>query len=546
MSAPRHTSTGTASMAKAAIQRFKSTSGLPWQGSELDQQIAVRVAPLAAKFAWFLQHGYQPHIWQILFHTMRRQAPNPALLHPAAHPDDRAAAIAQLNEPKTIDKLVRYRHLVAGRRGGKTLSAAWEVLYYATHPEQFHWDAHGIKDNSPLWIWALSDNYKVGRPSLITFLKCTREAGLVPGKDFTYNKTEKVFEFANGTLLEFKSADDPESLRGAGLDILWMDEAAFIRSQDAYNVVRPALSDKQGIVISTTTPKGKNWFYDLFWNDDALKDPNIGSVEYRSIDNPYFLEEEWREAQRDYHPLMFKQEYLAMFDAMAGVELSGDWLHYYVLNDIPRLPGSKRPDLDVFMAVDPAISLADDADRFAIAVVGVAKDKSQVYLLDTFAGRIPFPEQIDKIAEWYQMWKPQYVGVEAQGFQRSILQQMERSAFHVPTVPIFNAVRKTERILAMAPVFKIGKVKLHTRMRDFIDEWLNYDSTVKNPKDDVLDAVELALRCAGVLIGNIDVPTTPAWLTGDAPTANINDLARKDLQGLLDPGGWDENMGADW
>jgi hypothetical protein len=45
--------------------------------------------------------------------------------------------------------------------------------------------------------------------------------------------------------------------------------------------------------------------------------------------------------QRDYHPLMFKQEYLAMFDAMAGVELSGEWLHYYVMKDIPRLPGSE-------------------------------------------------------------------------------------------------------------------------------------------------------------------------------------------------------------
>jgi hypothetical protein len=335
-------------------QRFTSTKGLPWHGSTLDAEVAQRTAPYAAKFAWFLKHGYEPHLWQILFHTMRREAPNPALLHPNAYAPDREEALEMAKQPKLIHKLVRYRHLVAGRRGGKTLSAAWETLYYCMHPAQFHWDAHGIKDDAPLWVWALSDTYKLGRPSLLTFLKCTREAGLIPGKDFIYNKTEKTFEFANGSLLEFKSADDPESLRGAGLDILWMDEAAFIRSQDAYNVVRPALSDKQGIVISTTTPKGKNWFYELFWTGNAIKDPNVGSVEYRSIDNPYFLEEEWREAQRDYHPLMFKQEYLAMFDAMAGVELSGEWLHYYVMKDLPRRDGSKVPDLDVFMAVDPA------------------------------------------------------------------------------------------------------------------------------------------------------------------------------------------------
>jgi hypothetical protein len=51
------------------------------------------------KYFWFLQHGYRPHIWQSLFHSAT---------------DD--------------DVLTPFRHLVAGRRGGKTLSAAWEVL----------------------------------------------------------------------------------------------------------------------------------------------------------------------------------------------------------------------------------------------------------------------------------------------------------------------------------------------------------------------------------------------------------------------------------
>lgn len=528
------------------IQRYKSTEGLPWQGAELDQQMARRVAPYAAKFTWFLSHGYQPHLWQALFHTMRREVPNPYLLHPNAHPDDRQAAIELMAQPKLLNKLVRYRHLVAGRRGGKTLSAAWEILYYATHPEQFHLDAHGVKNDAPLWIWELSANHKVGRPAMLTFLKCTRDAGLVPGRDFTYNKTEKIFEFPDGTLVEFKSADDPESLRGAGLDILWMDEAAFIPREDAYNVVRPALSDKQGLVISTTTPKGKNWFYEMFWNDKSALDPNVGSVEYRSIDNPYFLQEEWEEAKADYHPLMFKQEFLAMFDAMAGVELSGEWLHYYVMKDVPRLPGSKRADLEIFMAVDPAISLSDSADRFAIAVIGKAKDNSEVFLLDVFAGRIPFPEQIEKIQEWYQLWKPQIIGVEAQGYQRALIQQLERSVISMPILPIFNATKKVERIMGMAPVFKIGKVKIHERQRDFIDEWLNYDSAVKNPKDDVLDAVELALRTAGVLIMADNRPGTPNWILGDAPTSNIHEMAKKDLYGLLDPTGYDENMGSDW
>ena len=157
----------------------------------------------------------------------------------------------------------------------------WEVLFYCLFPEQFHKDLHGEDRDDPLWVWALSASYKVGRPSYLTFRKVIIDAGLVVGKDVKENRGDLRFEFANGSLVELKSAEDPQSLRGAGLDILWMDEAAFIKSEEAWLVTRPSLSDKRGMLITTTTPDGKNWFYDEFWGADALKDENIGRVEYR-------------------------------------------------------------------------------------------------------------------------------------------------------------------------------------------------------------------------------------------------------------------------
>src|SRR5205085_1636506 len=117
--------------------------------------------------------------------------------------------------------------------------------------------------------------------------------------------------------------------------------------------------------ISTTTPSGRNWFYDEFWNSEALEDPNQGQVEYRSIDNPYFPESEWGYLMRTYHPMLFKQEYMASFDSMQGKELMGEWLKYYEDDDLPRSSDNpKKLLLDTFIGVDPAISLADNADRF--------------------------------------------------------------------------------------------------------------------------------------------------------------------------------------
>src|SRR3954465_8325557 len=83
------------------------------------------LANFPVKFWWFSSRPepYIPHVWQYVFHGAN-----------------------------SGDKLRRFRHLVAGRRGGKTLSAAWEVLFYALFPSEFHRDAHGLESSRPLWI----------------------------------------------------------------------------------------------------------------------------------------------------------------------------------------------------------------------------------------------------------------------------------------------------------------------------------------------------------------------------------------------------------
>ncbi len=441
--------------------------------------IPIVISRFPVKFWWFLSKGYKPHGWQILFHFGGEQ-----------------------------DALPRFRHLVAGRRGGKTLSAAWEVLFYCLHPAEFHRDSRGLDSDEPLWVWCLAKDYKLGRPQLLTFIKIMNQAGLVKDVDYKYNKTEKVIEFKeSGTLLEFKSADDPQSLRGAGLHILWMDEAAHIPSKEAYGVVRPGLSDQLGSVITTTTPMGKNWLWAEFFSGKAMDDKKQLRIEYTTLDSPYLDKEEVEYARESMHPAHFKQEYMASFDAFQGVELQGEWLHYYSVGisehgDDIRLPKSKDGKLPMrtYMGIDPAISLSDDADHFAMALIGVTLDNSQAFLLDSFKGRLAFPDQLDKIKEWFLKYRPDLIGIEINAYQRALLQMSARMEGMPPVVPVISKSRKSERILGMSPLFKIGKIRIHRQHVDFISEWLNYSSSLKNPEDDLLDAVEIALGVAGILL----------------------------------------------
>jgi phage terminase large subunit-like protein len=460
------------------------------------KELEELILGLPEKMGWFLSKGYAPHYYQVLFHTAKNDS-----------------------------VLARFRHLVAGRRGGKSLSAAWECLFYLLHPEQFHLDAHGKKSDRPLWVWELSQSYKLGRPAWITFREVCIQAGLTLGKEVKENRGGLRFEFENGGLIEFKSAEDPQSLRGAGLDILWMDEAAFIKDDEAWGVVRPALSDKQGLLITTTTPNQKNWFYEEFFDGSAVADEAQSRVEYRSIDNPYFRREEWEYVKQRYHPLLFAQEYMASFDSMAGKDLAGEWLHYYTNEDLLDNDGKRIP-LRVYMGVDPAISLSSNADRFVITIIGVA-DSNEVFLLEQYADRIPFSEQLLKIEEYYLKYKPELVGIESNAYQAALVQQTERLSSMPPVIPLFAKGKKWERILAMSPLFRIGKVKIKKDHADFIQEWVDYDSSVQKPKDDCLDSMEIALRTAGALLGELSNPEPvssflPDWVLADRPSEEKN------------------------
>lgn len=493
---------------------------------KVESLITPCVAHYPHKFQWFMEQGYNPHLWQILFH--------------GAHRETR--------------KLVRMRHLAAGRRGGKTLSAAWEIAYYSQHPEAYWRDAHGIESDEPLWIWCVAKSYKLVRVALLTYLKVLRQCGLTKNRDYTWNKSEGVIEFPDGTMVEFRTADDPDNLRGPGLDILWLEEAAMLPSEEPWNVIRPALSDKLGLLVTTTTPKGKNWLWEEFWKKLA-EDPNQYRVEYMSIDNPYFAREEWEYAKLTYHPLMFKQEYMGSFEAMAGVALSGEWLHYYTLgqemaqdeDDVRLVPRDGKLGLRTFMAVDPATG--EGADDFAMSLIGVAEDNSQVYLIKTFNEKIPFPEQIELVQAWSAKYRPIYIGVEANAYQRVLVQQLQRLPGMPNIVAVFAGGRdkdsKKKRILAMSPMFKLGRIRIHRSQRDFIDQWISYDPELSHPKDDLLDATEIALNLAGILLPQeLDISA----FDPEHASISLHETAAEHLSLLSDKQkrGWDDELGAEF
>lgn len=83
-----------------------------------------------------------------------------------------------------------------------------------------------------------------------------------------YDKDEHVIETINGGLIEFRSADDPDSLVSVGLDIVYITEAARIKQ---FDVVIGNLTDRiespgrgkngrGGYVLINSSPRGRTFF----------------------------------------------------------------------------------------------------------------------------------------------------------------------------------------------------------------------------------------------------------------------------------------------
>lgn len=116
-----------------------------------------------------------------------------------------------------------------------------------------------------------------------------------------------------------KSADNPVSLLGEGLDWLIVDEAARLKPSIWESHLSQRLIDKRGWALLLSTPRGKGYLHDLFrrgQGDD--RDPDYESWNLPSWTNPH-LDAEAIEAERDRLPeRVFAQEYGAQFCEGAG------------------------------------------------------------------------------------------------------------------------------------------------------------------------------------------------------------------------------------
>ena len=186
--------------------------------------------------------------------------------------------------------------LRAGRRGGKTRGGALAVIEELAPP-------------NVLW-WATAPTYpKLNDYVLPAFFKQIPKVWL-EHPDTDWSESELTLTLPHGAMAQFRSLEDPDRGRGPGLDGLWMDEICEL-SLKHWETIEPALADRGGILIATTTPKGEDWVDDTFFQPAVKGEPGYWACSFTTLDNPSIKPEFVARARARMTDLMFRQEYLA-------------------------------------------------------------------------------------------------------------------------------------------------------------------------------------------------------------------------------------------
>jgi hypothetical protein len=88
------------------------------------------------------------------------------------------------------------------------------------------------------------------------------------------NETELAIVMATGvsdrtSRIVFRSADDPDRLRGPAYAGVVLDEFATMESREPLDVVRIPLERAGGWLLITSTPKGVNHYHEVWRNAEA-------------------------------------------------------------------------------------------------------------------------------------------------------------------------------------------------------------------------------------------------------------------------------------
>ncbi len=316
------------------------------------------------------------------------------------------------------------RVVACGVRWGKSLCAAMEAIAASLAPAE----------RSMGWLVA---------PTYDLADKVFREVELIATRHLRHrivslkeNERRIVLRNMGGGVSEIrgKSADNPVSLLGEGLDFVIVDEAARMKPSIWESHLSQRLLDRHGWALLISTPRGKGWYFEAFMRGQR-GDPDHASWNAPSWSNPH-LDRELIEAERTRLPeRVFRQEYGGEFIEGAGAVFRG--VREIATGSFAEPERDKRyvAGLDLAKVTDFTVLVIMDRD-------------SRVVFVDRFH-RQDWAIQVQRLHAATDRYNRCLVLVDSTGAGEPVLESLRQAGLYADPYP-FTAATKSALINNLA------------------------------------------------------------------------------------------------
>jgi len=362
--------------------------------------------------------------------------------------------------------------MISGIQGGKTTWGVWESTRMAFD---------GKKPG--LGMICAPDYPLLSQATMRKFFE------IVPRDLFTkwggfYNKSERLVHFPDGNEILFRSADDPDGLRGPTLKWFWLDEITLC-PKESWQVLQGRIAATGGRGIATGTPKAS-----AMWVRDQEGKKNYEFVGFSSQENPGIDMSVLEGLADDWSEELIRQE------------LGGEWVDWGVsvfseemvqaaTADVTwKVPEAPQASRVYAMGVDPAGS---GQDHTVCTVEDVTEEPFRVVVQERWQ-KAPFELLYATCERLASVYRPRTFLIDATGMGAPILEELiNRVSKLQVTVEgfVFTAKSKMDLLQNLLVRFEKTKIKFPF-INSLVSELRNYRWQDKGLATDTIMALALS------------------------------------------------------
>ncbi len=206
-----------------------------------------------------------------------------------------------------LDSNRRFNAAIAGTGGGKTVTGP---LWCIKRIEQ------AIEKYGLCLGMIVAPTYKVlARATMPCFVETLKGTSL----EGRYLESKSYYELPNNWgRIWAQGADNPGGLEGGQFDFVWGDEGGQFKAK-TLDAITGRTGAKFAPILITTTPYATRALYNSWIKPFQAGDKNYYIVNWSSVENPGYPEEEYERARRSMSPQKFKERYDGMYMSLEGL-----------------------------------------------------------------------------------------------------------------------------------------------------------------------------------------------------------------------------------